>query len=108
MWNFTTLGVEADVALNLNLDTGVIAIVIGVSATLIVIFLIGTYLCARGCLKKPQKPVMSDKRKIPTRHYDTYPGPFMYVENQVIISSIKSTIDFNYNININYIIPLRS
>merc|ERR1719378_661330 len=70
-------GVEADVALNLNLDTGVIAIVIGVSATLIVIFLIGTYLCARGCLKKPQKPVLSDKRKIPTHHYDTYPGPFI-------------------------------
>ena len=99
MLNFTTLGVEADVALNLNLDTGVIAIVIGVSATLIVIFLIGTYLCARGCLKKPQKPVMSDKRKIPTHHYDTYPGPSMYVKNQVI------TIDFINNIKFNYIIP---
>ena len=92
MWNFTNLGVEADVALNLNLDTGVIAIVIGVSATLIVIFLIGTYLCARGCLKKPQKPVMSDKRKIPTHHYDTYAGPFMYVKNQVIIFGKENTI----------------
>lgn len=42
---------DADLTVNLDIDTGLIAIIITVAVVLLITILIGTYSCARGCLK---------------------------------------------------------
>ena len=55
MLKIEDLDLNAEMAFDLQIDTGLIAIIIAVAVLVIVLLLVGLFLCVRGCIRRSEK-----------------------------------------------------